>query len=92
MVRPRTLLEQLAELDRPAPADFDPEDVGYEETLAKPSYAASDDGEVEIQPARLRKERNHFLDDPAYKGKRSSRQAMGFDTLGVVHAGHFLCA
>eukprot|EP00047_Mylnosiga_fluctuans_P004297 m.233731 g.233731 ORF g.233731 m.233731 type:complete len:479 (+) comp12558_c0_seq1:2-1438(+) len=77
---PRTLLEQLASLDATVNADLDPEDAGHEDAYsARAAVGAEDDmDEVEVQPSKLRGRAPAALEDGAYKGKRSSRSALGF--------------
>ena len=92
----RNLMEQLAALDNTAPDDFDPEDVGYEDALdmgrsfddSKP-YAKADVATTARMQApsnlRARAHGGIVMDDPAYKGKKSSRKQMGYSEPGCMH-------
>ncbi|KAJ9640520.1 rRNA-processing protein bfr2 [Coniosporium apollinis] len=81
--RPKTLAEQIAELDDPAPKDFDPEDHG--EQAANGTDEGSDDEPpdendarehyVDVGKSKLRK-RDVVSLGPQYKGSRVSRDAV----------------
>ncbi|EON69275.1 hypothetical protein W97_08435 [Coniosporium apollinis CBS 100218] len=81
--RPKTLAEQIAELEDPAPKDFDPEDHG--EQAANGTDEGSDDESsnendarehyVDVGKSKLRK-RDAVPLGPQYKGSRVSRDAV----------------
>ncbi|KAF2398778.1 TRAUB-domain-containing protein [Trichodelitschia bisporula] len=81
--RARTLAEQIAELDDPAPKDFDPEDV--ERLESDSDGSADDESEVEADPrahyeavgkSKLRKPQGPAALGPQYVGKKVGREVI----------------
>ncbi|KAF9292373.1 hypothetical protein BGZ68_007388 [Mortierella alpina] len=83
----KSLAEQLAELSTTTPKDFDPEDMGGDSLQSKhnaDSDMGSDDEDdredkgrehyVSVGKSQLRS-KQFLMDDPKYKGKKSSRKA-----------------
>ncbi|CAO3573900.1 unnamed protein product [Mortierella alpina] len=89
----KSLAEQLAELSTTTPKDFDPEDMAGDSLQSK--HNADSDMGSDDEDAREDKGREHYvsvgksqlrskqflMDDPKYKGKKSSRKAaLGFES------------
>ncbi|KAK3839095.1 MAG: apoptosis-antagonizing transcription factor [Linnemannia elongata] len=87
----KSLAEQLAELSTTTPKDYDPEDMGGDSLQSKHNadsdMGSDDDGDnenagrehyVNVGKSQLRS-KQFLMDDPKYKGKKSSRKAaLGF--------------
>ncbi|KAL5531670.1 hypothetical protein ACEPAG_4547 [Sanghuangporus baumii] len=75
-----SLAQQLAQLDQPAPADFDPEDVAVTNLEAEESSeehsSAAREHYVDVGPSVLRSKLQESLVDPKYEGKRISRKQL----------------
>ncbi|KAG0203298.1 hypothetical protein BGX28_004394 [Mortierella sp. GBA30] len=83
----KSLAEQLAELSTTTPKDYDPEDMGGDSLQSKHNadsdMGSDDDGDnenkgrehyVSVGKSQLRS-KQFLMDDPKYKGKKSSRKA-----------------
>ncbi|KAI9885598.1 MAG: hypothetical protein M1823_002607 [Watsoniomyces obsoletus] len=82
MKTPKSLAEQIAGLDDPAPRDFDPEDYGDPTSIRDESSSGSDDGEFDgrehyeaVEKSQLRGREAPTL-GPQYVGSRVSRNAV----------------
>ncbi|KLO17952.1 TRAUB-domain-containing protein [Schizopora paradoxa] len=73
-----SLAKQLAELDRPAPEDFDPEDVQLASAQVDADPSAGRAHYLEVGPSDLRKSRD-TVSDPKYDGIRISRKDLEDD-------------
>ncbi|KAK5171679.1 hypothetical protein LTR04_007112 [Oleoguttula sp. CCFEE 6159] len=83
--RPKTLAEQIADLEDPAPKDFDPEEHGEPQSDSEESASDGEanglDGRehyVDVGKSTLRK-RDTVLLGPQYEGSRISRHAVQDD-------------
>ncbi|EKM81940.1 hypothetical protein AGABI1DRAFT_70492 [Agaricus bisporus var. burnettii JB137-S8] len=74
-----SLAQQLAQLDEPAPVDYDPEDLtGHERQSDDEGRAATSAGRehyFEVGPSTLRKSRDSIA-DPKYEGVKTSRRKL----------------
>ncbi|KAL5536909.1 BFR2 [Sanghuangporus sanghuang] len=75
-----SLAQQLAQLDQPAPVDFDPEDVAVTNIEAEESSeehsSTAREHYVDVGPSVLRDKLQESLVDPKYEGKRISRKQL----------------
>ncbi|KAL5492410.1 BFR2 [Sanghuangporus weigelae] len=75
-----SLVQQLAQLDQPAPVDFDPEDAAVTNIEAEESSeehsSAAREHYVDVGPSVLRSKLQVSFVDPKYEGKRISRKQL----------------
>ncbi|KAL5513188.1 BFR2 [Sanghuangporus vaninii] len=75
-----SLAQQLAQLDQPAPVDFDPEDVAVTnieaEEFSEEHGSAAREHYVDVGPSVLRSKLQESFVDPKYEGKRISRKQL----------------
>lgn len=83
----RTLWEQLAELNTPAPAP-DPENAEMDDTpWLRQQTKEREDEPASMAPSRLRSKAT-LMDDPVYSGKASSRAKLGMTMPSISPKQH----